>query len=67
MNVQVVMDSIFTMDKLEAQRDSLLAVLRKFVDQYDTDRRTWPDDMHVLLDEAHGVIAKVTGEPRQDY
>lgn len=48
-------------------KDLLLDALRGFVDQYDNDRRTWPDDMVALLDRAHYAIAAVTGLPRVDY
>lgn len=45
----------------------LLQALRGFVDEYDTDRGTWPDDMVQLLDAGHYAISAATGLPRQDY
>ncbi len=49
-----------------SDKDLLLEALRGFVDEYDTDRGTWPDDMIPQLDRAHYVIAAVTGAPRLD-
>ena len=45
----------------------LLEALRSFVNEYDDNRATWPDDMVNLLDNAHYVLAAVTGSPRRDY
>lgn len=57
-----------TMDPNEpADKDLLLEALRGFVNEYDTDRGTWPDNMVALLDRAHYAITAVTGAPRQDY
>ena len=50
-----------------SDRELLLNALRGFVDQYDTDRRTWPDDMVELLDEGHYALAAATGKSRADY
>lgn len=50
-----------------SNEDLLLWALRAFVDEYDTDRRTWPDDMVDKLDNAHWTISEVTGLPRSDY
>ena len=50
-----------------SNQDLLLEALRGFVDEYDDDRGTWPDDMVALLDRAHYVIAAVTGAPRRDH
>jgi hypothetical protein len=61
-----IVDAIHTMNKLEKQRDSVVEVLCKFVDQYAYERHTWPDDMVALLDEAHGVLSEVMGQERKD-
>jgi len=45
-----IVDAIHTMNRLEQQRDQVVAVLQKFVDQYAYERHTWPDDMVALLD-----------------
>lgn len=50
-----------------SDKDLLLEALRGFVDEYDADRGTWPDDMVTLLDRAHYALSAVTGAPRQDY
>ena len=50
-----------------SNEDMLLAALLGFVEEYDTDRRSWPDDMVALLDRAHDTISAVTGAPRKDY
>lgn len=48
-------------------KELLLEALLGFVDEYDTDRGTWPESMVVLLDRAHYAISAVTGAPRKDY
>lgn len=45
----------------------LIEALGRFVDDYDRDRATWPDDMVDKLDNAHRVVSEVTGLPRGDY
>jgi hypothetical protein len=50
-----------------SNQDLLLDALRGFVDEYDDDRGSWPDDMVPLLDRAHYAIAAVTGLSRRDY
>lgn len=45
----------------------LIEALSRFVDEYDRDRATWPDDMVDKLDNAHRVVSEVTGLPRGDY
>ena len=45
----------------------LLDALRGFLDEYDDDRNTWPDDMVTLLDNGHYALAAATGLPRRDY
>lgn len=57
-----------TTDPNEADDKTLLLdALRGFVDEYDNDRGTWPDDMVKLLDSAHYAISAATGTPRRDY
>lgn len=48
-------------------KDLLLEALRGFVDEYDTDRGTWPKDMVTLLDRGHAAIAAATNGVRLDY
>lgn len=45
----------------------LIEALGRFVDQYDRNRATWPDDMVDALDNAHRVVSEVSGLPRGDY
>lgn len=43
---------------LLAERDRLRAALTGFVDQYDSDPRTWPDDMAMLLANARAALGE---------
>jgi hypothetical protein len=56
-----------TMSTANPNENLLLEALRGFVDEYDNDRGSWPDDMVTLLDRAHHAISAATGLPRADY
>lgn len=50
-----------------SDKDLLLSALRGFLDQYDDNRATWPDDMVRLLDQGHYALAASIPAPRRDY
>jgi hypothetical protein len=57
-------ESVNNMTRNEAL---LIEALGRFVDLYDRNRATWPDDMADALDNAHRVVSEVSGLPRGDY
>src|ERR1700761_2795267 len=64
---RIVKTLVTEVRRLNANTEKLLGALGNFVNEYDNDRNTWPDDMVDILDTAHEAIAETTGELRKDY